>query len=102
MFTRMHFQDPKTLTAIVIARTDSAEPKASQPTFLNGNPGFRNALPSCQQKLGFPLERGAAWSFALALLLPSHAILSFGAFALPRASTKERHFAQVAAASKVI
>jgi hypothetical protein len=28
-------------------RVSSAEPKASQPTFLNGNPGFRNAFLSC-------------------------------------------------------
>jgi len=32
----------------------SAEPKASQPTFLNGNPGFRNAFLSCLGSLRVP------------------------------------------------
>ena len=35
-------------------RVSSAEPKASQPTFLNGNPGFRNAFLSCLGCLRVP------------------------------------------------
>jgi hypothetical protein len=33
MFTRMHFQDPKTLTAIVIARTDLRRQPSVIPPF---------------------------------------------------------------------